>query len=407
MFELIIKNAQIEGYENLIAIGVKKGKIEIIATEILEDAHIMYDATGHFVCSGFYESHIHLDKTCILDRCKIEEGTLDEAVSETSKAKKKFTEQDVFKRASRVVEMAIKKGTMGLRTFVETDPKTELRSFEAIKKVRAHYAFAIDIEICAFAQEGLTNEKETHDLLKKALKNGADLVGGCPYKDENPDLHIDMIFDLAEEFGVNVDFHLDFDLDPNNSSIPKISEETIKRNYQGRVSIGHVTKLSAMSKEQRKQMIALLQSAEIALTVLPATDIFLNGREYDALIPRGMVNANELKKHGVITTIASNNILNAFTPYGDASLIRMANMYANIAQLSKDSDLQDVYDMVTKNAAQLLSKQTEIKVGAPANFVILESDSAINAIRTISQPLAGFKNGIQTFSNESAKIYFS
>ena len=118
MFELIIKNAQIEGYENLIAIGVKKGKIEIIATEILEDAHIMYDATGHFVCSGFYESHIHLDKTCILDRCKIEEGTLDEAVSETSKAKKKFTEQDVFKRASRVVEMAIKKGTMGLRTFV-------------------------------------------------------------------------------------------------------------------------------------------------------------------------------------------------------------------------------------------------------------------------------------------------
>ena len=407
MLELIIKNARIEGYENLVSIGVQAGKIGVLAPEIFEEAITIYDANGNFVCSGFYESHIHLDKACILDRCKIEEGTLDEAVSETSKAKKKFTEQDVFKRASRVVEMAIKKGTMGLRTFVETDPKTGLRTFEAIKEVRDHYAFAIDIEICAFAQEGLTNEKETHRLLKKALENGADLVGGCPYKDENPDLHIEMIFDLAQEFDVNVDFHLDFDLDPNNSSIPKIAEETIKRNYQGRVSIGHVTKLSAMSKDQRQDMISLLKNADVALTVLPATDVFLNGRDYDALIPRGMVNANELNQQGITTTIASNNILNAFTPYGDASLVRMANMYANIAQLSKDADIKDVFEMITINAAKLLSKQTVIKMGAPANFVILETDSAINAIRTISQPLAGFKNGIQTFSNESAKIYFS
>ena len=407
MLELIIKNARIEGYENLVSIGVQAGKIGVIAPEIFKEAITIYDANGNFVCSGFYESHIHLDKACILDRCKIEEGTLDEAVSETSKAKKKFTEQDVFKRASRVVEMAIKKGTMGLRTFVETDPKTGLRAFEAIKEVRDHYAFAIDIEICAFAQEGLTNEEETHRLLKKALENGADLVGGCPYKDENPDLHIEMIFDLAQEFDVNVDFHLDFDLDPNNSSIPKIAEETIRRNYQGRVSIGHVTKLSAMSKDQRQDMIFLLKNADVALTVLPATDVFLNGRDYDALIPRGMVNANELNQQGITTTIASNNILNAFTPYGDASLVRMANMYANIAQLSKDADIKDVFEMITINAAKLLSKQTVIKMGAPANFVILETDSAINAIRTISQPLAGFKNGIQTFSNESAKIYFS
>ena len=407
MLELIIKNARVEGYDNLISIGVQKGKIEVIAVEIVEEAAIIYDAHGNFVCSGFYESHIHLDKACILDRCKIEEGTLDEAVSETSKAKKKFTEQDVFDRASRVVEMAIKKGTIGLRTFVETDPKTGLRAFEAIKKVRERYGFAIDIEICAFAQEGLTNQKETHHLLKMALQNGADLVGGCPYKDEHPDLHIEMIFDLAQEFNVNVDFHLDFDLDPNNSSIPKIAEETIKRNYQGRVSIGHVTKLSAMSKDQRQNMITYLKSADVALTVLPATDVFLNGRDYDALIPRGMVNANELNEQGITTTIASNNILNAFTPYGDASLVRMANMYANIAQLSKDADIQNVYEMVTENPAKLLSKRTDIKIGAVANFVVLEANSAINAIRTIAQPLAGFKNGIQTFCNESAKIYYS
>lgn len=404
MLDLLIRNTRLDGSEDIMDIGVKNGLVYTIEPNITEAAETVFDAEGFFVCSGFYESHIHLDKACILDRCTTEEGTLEEAVEETGKAKKEFDHADVFERASRVVEMAIKKGTMGIRTFVETDPKTELRSFEAIKEVRETYKEFIDIEICAFAQEGLTQVKHTHQLLKQALQDGADLVGGCPYKDENPDRHIEMIFDLAEEFNVNADFHLDFDLNPNDSSIPKISEETLKRNYQGRVSIGHVTKLTAMSKEQRHEMEILLKKADIALTVLPATDIFLNGRDHEPLIPRGMVNAKTLHALGVTTTISSNNILNAFTPYGDASLVRMANMYANIAQLAKDEDIKDVFEMVTKNAAKLLSKQTEIKVGAPANFVILEAKNAVDVIREVSQALAGFKNGKQTFSNTSAII---
>lgn len=405
-YDLVITNAVTDNKTEPTNIGVKHGKITSLGNFDYSKAEKQYDAENQFVCSGFYESHIHLDKACILDRCTIEEGTLDEAVSETGKAKKDFTEEDVFDRACRVLEMAVKKGTLGLRTFVETDPKTGLRAFEAIKKAREKFAFAMDIEICAFAQEGLTQEMETHDLLRQALEQGADLVGGCPYKDDDPDSHIEMIFDLAQEYDVNVDFHLDFDLNPNDSSIPKIAEETKKRDYQGRVSIGHVTKLAAMAQDQREQMAVLLKEANIALTVLPATDIFLNGRDHEPLIPRGMVNANQLDKLGVVTTISSNNILNAFTPYGDASLIRLANMYANLAQLSKDDEIRKVFEMVTSNAARLLSRQTVLEEGAAANFVILEAPSAVEAIRTVAQPLAGFKNGVQTFSNTKAEIYF-
>jgi cytosine deaminase len=38
--------------------------------------------------------------------------------------------------------------------------------------------------------------------------------------------------------------------------------------------------------------------------------------------------------------------------------------------------------------------------------VILEAKDPIEAIRSIAQPLAGFKNGKQTFSNPKAEIYF-
>nr|WP_317200797.1 amidohydrolase family protein [uncultured Psychrobacter sp.] len=419
MTDFTIKNAMLRAYQHPVDIRIKDGLIasidvvkddattEKIGTfEPKDNEAIDYDAKGNFVCSGFFESHIHLDKACILDRCSVEKGTLDEAVEQTGNAKENFTTQDVFERASRVLEMAIKKGTVGLRTFVETDEKTEMRAFDAIKKARDKYAFAIDVEICVFAQSGLTTKPKTLKLLKQALEQGADLIGGCPYKDDNPDEHIELIFDIAQEYDVDVDFHLDFDLDPKDSSIPKVVEETIKRGYQGRVSIGHVTKLAAMDKMKRGEMAGLLKQADIALIVLPATDIYINGSDYEALIPRGTVNANPFAELGVKTMISSNNILNAFTPFGDASLIRMANMYANIAQLSTDDEIADAFDMITQNAAKLLSMQSEIVVGAPATLVILEAKDEVEAIRTNAQALAGFKNGKQTFNNAAAEIYF-
>jgi cytosine deaminase len=168
MTSLILRNAKIAKRQNLVDISIEGTKITSIKDVKIDNKNKLigavesYDAKGNFICSGFYESHIHLDKACILDRCSVKEGTLKEAVDETSKAKEAFTEEDVFERASKVIEMAIKKGTVGLRTFVETDEKTELRSFEAIKKAQDKYAFAIDIEICAFAQSGLTTKPLTH-----------------------------------------------------------------------------------------------------------------------------------------------------------------------------------------------------------------------------------------------------
>ncbi len=46
--------------------------------------------------------------------------------------------------------------------------------------------------------------------------------------------------------------------------------------------------------------------------------------------------------------------MNPFTPFGDASLVRMANLYANVAQLSRDEDIAQVFEMVTADAARQL-----------------------------------------------------
>src|SRR5579871_6463684 len=145
-------------------IAVEAGRIAEIDPTIAGEGP-SHDAGGRFVCAGLVETHIHLDKAGIIGRCAICEGTLAEAVAETARAKAAFTEEDVYARAASVLTKAVLNGTTRMRTFVEIDPRAGFRSFEALKRVKADYSDLIDIEICAFAQEGLINEPETEAMI--------------------------------------------------------------------------------------------------------------------------------------------------------------------------------------------------------------------------------------------------
>ncbi len=399
-YDLLIRNVRIREDGDLVDIAVQGDKIAAIESRMRCDAVSDVDGEGCFAFGGFIDTHIHLDKACILDRCTICEGTLAEAVKETARAKAGFDEDDVYARAARVVEKAISHGTTRMRTFVEIDPRAGFRSFEAIKRIRADYAFAADIEICAFAQDGLTNEPETYDLLDAALSNGADLVGGCPYTDSSPSRHVDMVFALAAKHNVSVDFHLDFSLDPDRTDLPKVIESTLRHGWQGRVSIGHVTNLSAMPQARVLTIADSLAKARIALSVLPATDLFLMGRGYDRLVPRGVAPAHLLAKSGVVTSIATNNVLNPFTPYGDASLIRMANLYANVAQLSRDDEMSLVFNMVSQ-----LDGNTHLQPGGEATIVLLDSTGPRAAVREVARVVVGWKRGRKSFDNGHPMLY--
>ena len=124
--------------------------------------------------------------------------------------------------------------------------------------------------------------------------------------------------------------------------LPTVIAETVRRRYQGRVSVGHVTKLSATPPEELDALTVGLSEAGVAVTALPATDLYLNGREYRHLIPRGVAPVHRLAAQGVVATIATNNVMNPFTPFGDASLMRMANLYANVAQIGSPAELGEV-----------------------------------------------------------------
>src|SRR6201996_3444022 len=164
--DLIVRDARIlrDGELVDVDIAVQGERIAAVAPALAADGPEL-QAEGCLVVPGLIETHIHLDKTCILDRCKIEEGTVAEAVRETAAAKRGFTVEDVYARAQHTLERCISHGTTRMRTHVELDPGIGMIGFDAISQLARDFAWAVDMEICVFPQEGLTNYPGTEELL--------------------------------------------------------------------------------------------------------------------------------------------------------------------------------------------------------------------------------------------------
>lgn len=405
--DLIIRNARLpaEPESPPVDIGIKGGRIAAILGHLEADAP-EYDAAGHLVCAGLIETHIHLDKTRIIDRCPPEDGRNANAVPRVAAVKHTFTEADVYQRASQTLENCIKHGTQRMRTHVELDAGVEMRSFTALEKLRADYAWAIDIELCVFPQEGLTNNPQSDALLVEALKRGAKVIGAAPNYDPDKDGQIRRVFELARSFDVDIDMHLDSGNDPHDMDIYLVCELTKQYGMGGRVAVGHGCKYSTLPPPDLKHVAAMMADAGVAVTVLPATDLYMMGRNQEYCIQRGVANANVLVENGVNCSISSNNILNPFTPLGDGNLVRIANMQANVTQIGEAHRLRACFEMLTERSARLMNlRDYGIAVGNPADIVVFDATFPEEVIAEVRAPLAAFKRGVRTVTRPAAELH--
>lgn len=407
MIDLVVCNALVLEAGRLLRcdIAIENGYIVGVEAQIEADAPVL-DAEGCLVVPGLVETHIHLDKACILDRCAIHGGTVEEALRETSKAKSAFTIEDVYARGARAIETCITQGTTRMRTHVELDPGIGLIGLEAVERLARDYRWAIDLEICVFPQEGLTNNPGTEELLIQGLKRGARAIGAVPYVDTNPRGQIDRIFALAREHDAEIDMHLDIGDGLDGMNIEYVCAKTAEYGWGGRIAVGHMTKLSLLSPAALDAMARRMAECGIAVTILPSTDLYLTGRTHDRAIPRGVVSAEPLRAAGVNCTVSTNNILNPFTPYGDGSLIRMANLYANVCHVAAPEALTACLDMVTTAPARLLNLDDYgIAPGCSADLVALDAFTPDAAIAALAQPLWGLKRGRRSFTRDRPRLH--
>ncbi|MEM9681694.1 MAG: amidohydrolase family protein [Pseudomonadota bacterium] len=408
-YDLILRKARLNGDSRggeLLDVALADGSIASIGPNLDGEAAETVEAAGRFVSPGLVEAHFHLDKALILDRCEPpKDRRTRNHMERTAAIKHTFTVEDIYERARATLEQCLLNGVTHMRTQVEVDPNVGLRGFEAISRLARDYAWGIDLQLCVFLQEGWTNVPGAEENVIAALEQGAPAVGGAPRYDTDRPEQVRRIFALAREYDVDVDIHLDGGHTTDDLDIWQVCDLTDGMGWAGRVAIGHGSKYSCLPDADLAALGRRLGEAGVAVEVLPATDLFNNGRHMEHSVIRGVADANALIAAGANCAISTNNVMNPFTPFGDCSLVRIANMYANVVQRGTEEDLGVVFDMLTTRAARILRLEDYgVAVGKPADLVLWDAASPAEVVATVATPLAAFKRGRRLFHREIAAL---
>ncbi|MTJ81261.1 MAG: amidohydrolase family protein [Telmatospirillum sp.] len=391
---LIFRNVRLDDTSPLTDVGISGGRIAAIEPALAAEAPEEIDGAGRVLMPGFIESHLHLEKAYVMDRKANRSGTLAEAIAVTADLKPTFTREDIEARSRRVLKQLITAGTTLVRAHAEFDPAQGFTGFDTVLALREEYRGLIDIQVVAFPQEGILKTPGTDRMMEEAMRKGADVVGAIPYNDTDANAHIDWVFRLAREFDKDLDFHQDFRDDADAMSIGYLARKTIAEGYEGRVSVGHLTALAAAEPERRDDLIALLRDAGISVMALPATDMHLGGRKDSHNVRRTITPVRALRDGGVNVCLATNNIRNAFTPYGTGDLLQIAALALPACHLGGADDQATVPAMITTNPARALGvKDYGIAVGCRADLVLLDCKKVADVVIDLPDRLAVVKNG--------------
>jgi cytosine deaminase len=295
-----------------------------------------------------------------------------------------------------------------MRCHVDIDPVMKLTGFEVMLKLKQQFQDALTLQIVAFPQEGIYKQPGTAGWLEQALQQGADVVGGITYVDPDLQKHLHYVFGLAQKFNKPLDLHVDFSDDPQMLAILDVIRLTHDYGMQGQVSVGHLTSLGSVPRAHAKEICKAIAEANIHVMTLPATDLYLNGRGDDYRIRRGLTPIDLLLEQGVNVIYGSNNIQNAFTPFGTADPLDIGLLLAQTTYMGSEKDAKLLVEMITNRAAQaLLLQDYGIAIGANADLVLCDGRDIRNVLYNRSDRLGVWKQGKQVASTEKYVTLYS
>jgi cytosine deaminase len=300
------------------------------------------DAEGRLVLPAFIDAHVHLDKALIRDDLPEHDGTLGGAIAAIHERKRRYTVDEVRRRAVAVIEESARLGSTRLRSHVDVDSVAGLVPLEGVLAAAAECADIAEVRTIAFPQEGLLRDPGAFSLMEAALEMGADVVGGMPHweLDDNARReHVRMCFDLAERLDRDLDMHVDETDDGAIRTLEMVADEALARGYIGRVCAGHVCSLAAADDEYAERVIDKCLRAGISIASNPVTNLVLQGRGDRGLVRRGTTRIRELRAAGVNVLFGQDCVKDGFYPFGRGSMLEVALISAHAAHLTSPTDL--------------------------------------------------------------------
>jgi cytosine/creatinine deaminase len=394
LFDIVIRRGRLRGAaERHTDIGLKDGRVAAIAPHLDGGGATEIDARGHLVTESFVNPHLHLCKVWTLPMMEEEAlrayqgegmGKALSSIELASTIKEKYAEAWIVDNARRAVALAALHGNLHIRAFADVDGKARLEGVKALIRVRDEFRGVVDLQVVAFAQDGIVREPGAAELMRQAMALGADVVGGIPWVEfTNADAaaHVRTCFDLAQEFGKDVSMLLDDAGDPDLRTLEMMAVEAISRGWQGRALAHHCRAMSLYPMPYVQRLARVLRAAGVAVVTDPHTGP-LHAR------------VKELLAENVRVCLGQDDISDAYYPFGRNNMLEVAFLASHLLWMMTRQEVATLYDMITKEAARAINlERFGLMAGAPASLVVLDAPDEVEALRYHAPPTHVISNG--------------
>jgi len=216
----------------------------------------------------------------------------------------------------------------------------------------------------------------TIELMEQAIEMGVETIGGLDPAgiDHDPVGQLRLIFDLAVKHGCGIDIHLHDPGELGIWQIARIADFTAATGLAGKVMISHAYSLGTVPTGQIESLARRLADLDISLMTTGPAD--------SPLPPVGF-----LREVGVNVCSGSDNIRDAWSPFGTGDILERALFLALRLDWSKDADIAAAFDCVTTKAAHALglpqggaSGGYGLESGCRADFLLVQAETLGDAI---------------------------
>lgn len=391
---LTIRSARRRSDAGLVDVVIRDGVITDIANAgSAEIDEVEVDAADNLVTESFVNTHLHLDKVFTLRQLgdaaltDYQGGDMGKAMSAIETAAEVKRDQDpaaMLEAGRRAVAMAAYYGTTHIRALADVDSKAGTRGVEVLVALREEFTGVVELQVVAFAQDGIVREPGTERLLRESMSLGADVVGGIPwieYTEADMAEHVRVVFDIAVEHDVPVSMLLDDAGDPGLRTLEMMTTEALQRGWIGRTLAHHARAMELYPDPYFERLVALLKAAKVAVVSDPHTGP-LHAR------------VRELIAAGINVSLGQDDITDAYYAFGRNNMLEVAFLGAHLLWMMSEADTELLYDAITVNPAAAIGvADNAVAVGNAANLVVIEGETVADALRFHAAPRAVVSHG--------------
>lgn len=318
------------------------------------------------------EAHAHIDKNYTVEETGGAQGDLFSAIRRMEAHRARWSGATLQPRMERALREAWAFGTRALRTHLDWGSAAPPASLAVLEALREAWRGRIELQFVALTPLDVYADEAAGAQIAREVRRAGGVLGAFVYRNADLAARLRRVFALAAQHGLALDFHVDEGLDRDAQGLALIAQMTLEHGMQGRVVCGHACSLSVQPDHEVEATLALCARAGLHLVALPSTNLYLQGAWERTPVPRGITRLREARAAGVGTSLATDNVQDAFYPYGGYDLLDAFGLGVQAAHLAPALDW---IDTITVNPARALGLAWDGRLheGCPADLLWLDA----------------------------------